>query len=268
MEYYIYFEENGKRHSVIRFVKDYSDRRWFRKERISYSISMDEACIFVDEELVKKVCDRIIKDYPDARIYCTPSEEIDERLEFHEFWVICRYDDRNNLKDFYKAESRKSIGWTADMEDVIIICDEDFARQHCQLLRSKTGERISAKSVYLSLNNRLLTPVMMITCTSKSGKRETKFFARLEGKRIRLVNTSAYAKFFTYSEAMHTYEYLKVHNKNFLYAVLPRFDDNVSYRDIEWYMKEKQISRAVRVSFKLKQINHKNDSESKSRESD
>lgn len=264
MEYYIYFEEKSKQHSVIRFVKDYSDRRWFRKERISYSISMDEACIFVDEELVKKVCNRIIKDYPDARIYCTPSEEIDERLEFHKFWVICRYDDRNNLKDFYKASSRKSVGWTSDMEDVIIICDEDFSIQHCQLLRSKTGERISAKQVYLSLNNQLLTPVMMITCTSKSGKRETKFFARLEGKRIRLVNTSAYAKLFTYSEAMHTFEYLKVHNKNFLYAVLPRFDDNVSYRDIEWYMKEKQISRLVRVSFKLKQINHKNDSERES----
>ena len=105
------------------------------------------------------------------------------------------------------------------------------------------------------MTNELLSPVMMITCTTKREKQTTKYLARIEGNRLRLVNTSNAAKKFTYEDAMKQYEYLVTHNKNFMYAVLPVFKDNVHCRNIESYMREKKVSRMIVMDLQLRFLN-------------
>jgi hypothetical protein len=97
---------------------------------------------------------------------------------------------------------------------------------------------------------------MMITCTSK-GSGVTKYFAREEGKRLRLVTTSNSAAKFDYETVMKMYEHLTQTNKNFLYAVMPVFKDNVRSSDIERYMREKKVSRMIVMDLQLKFLNRK-----------
>jgi hypothetical protein len=92
---------------------------------------------------------------------------------------------------------------------------------------------------------------MMITCTSK-GSGVTKYFSREEGRRLRLVTTSQAATKFNYEEALTMYEYLKQTNKNFLYAVIPVFKDNVSAKNIEQYMRDHKVSRIIVMDLQLK----------------
>ena len=56
---------------------------------------------------------------------------------------------------------------------------------------------------------------------------------------------------------MKMYEYLRTENKNFLYAVLPEFKDNVNCKNIEAYMREKKVSRMIVLDVQLKFLNRK-----------
>ena len=60
---------------------------------------------------------------------------------------------------------------------------------------------------------------------------------------------------FSYEDVLAQFEHLKQTNKNFLYAVLPAFKDNVNVRDIENYMQENGISRMLIMDLKLRFMN-------------
>ena len=79
----------------------------------------------------------------------------------------------------------------------------------------------------------------------------------MDGNRLRLVETSFSASKFTYEIGLQMCEYLKQHNKNFLYAVLPDFKDNVSAKNIEQYMREHKVSRMIVMDLQLKFLNRK-----------
>ena len=149
----------------------------------------------------------------------------------------------------------KSPEWTFNIENADIGLDRKSTEQTVDNIRKATGERVSVMEIYLDLVNELLTPIFMITCTSKRSNKETKYFARLEGNRLRLVGTSDAAHKFTYEEVLAMHEHLVANNKNFLYAVLPQFKHNVHYKKIEDYMREMNVSRMVQLDMKLKWIN-------------
>lgn len=253
MEQIIYFEEEGNKSSVIWFVQSFRSKKWYRKEKITYSLTSLDAYEFTDNDDMAKVCDRIKKDFPNAKVCCCKWTEFVESHNSQTFWVIgkCEY---NWISGYYSNSYNKNVDWTRDMNDVEIYMDYDCCKETADRIRLH-GERIVVQGIYLNLVNELLTPIMMLTCTSKSGRQETKYFARIEGNRIRLVKTSDAAKKFTYGQAIQKFEYLRSHNKNFLYAVLPAFKDNVSARNLEQYMKDKKVSRMVTLTLKLKWLN-------------
>ena len=253
----IYFEETHKCSCVVRFVKDFQKKGWFRKERIEYSLSSIECTPFTNNEVIDKVCERIRKDYPNAKIFCTERLEFEKTFRTHKVWVICTYDEKGNVAGYLSHVAGKRAMWTNDIDDAEISFDLESASASSDNIRKLCGlgARVGLRSVYLNLVNQLLTPIMMITCTSKRGKEETKYLARLENNRLRLVNTSDAAKKFTYTEVLKMFEHLQTHNKNFLYAVLPAFKDNVHYKNLEAYVKEKNVSRMVQMTTKLKWIN-------------
>ncbi len=251
---YVIFREDKNKHGVYLFVKSFRARRWFRKEKIEYCISADQAEDFTDNELLAKVCERVKKDYPNAEIFCEDYRTFTDRMAKHGFWVIGRWRE-DGTEEFYCDNDRHGKPeYTTDMNDVRFILSESSANETLRTIRKSTRDRAYTRVVFLSLENELLSPCMMITCTSK-GSGVTKFFAREEGSRLRLVLTSQAAAKFTYEIALTMFEWLRINNKNFLYAVMPVFKDNVRSSDIEKYMREKKVSRMIVMDLQLKHLN-------------
>jgi len=256
MEEIIYFEENPKRHGVIRFVKSYSKGKWYRKERIEYCMESTDSLTFNDQADVDKACERIKKDYPDAKISHESFAAFSEKYDLHRFWVIAHW--VKDVKEFYDGyDGQCKATYTTDMDSVRMMLSYSSARETYLTIQQTTRDRVWVMSVYLNLVNELLTPVMMITCTTKRDKQVTKYLARVEGNRLRLVNTSNAAQKFTYEAVLIMFEHLVSHNKSFGYSVIPVFKDNVHCRNIENYMRENKISRMVVMDLQLKFLNRK-----------
>lgn len=250
----VYFEENENQKCIIRFVKGYRRGRWFLREKIWYSYSVVYGLPFVDEETIALVTTKVKKDYPKAVIHCEEYQQFMNKHQLQKFWVIGRWNE-NGLEEFYSGNDQNNKPtYSEDMQEVRMMFAESSAAETLRTIQQTTRDRVYTRVVYLNLVNELLTPVFMITCTSK-GNEQTKYFRKLDGKRLRLVSTSVAATKFNYENAIGMWEFLKTYNKNFLYAVLPEFKDNVNSKDIEDYMRSKKVSRMIVMDFQLKHLN-------------
>ena len=253
MEYFICFFKDKSKTGPLFFVKSYKARSWFRKERIEYSFNQLEAHTFNGEDVdVSKVRDRIKSDYPNGSVmtFSTKDDAFGEIFSKNRFWVICKYGPNNEVCGYYAGVKDGKAIWVEDINKALFCMDEREEKETLNVLRQK-GERVTYISVILDLVNDLLNPIFIILCESKSGKKEIKFFAREEGGRLRLVKTSFSAKKLTFSESIEMYEHLVVHNKNFNYAVIPNFKDNVNCKDLKSYIKEHPINRMVQTELKI-----------------
>lgn len=251
----IYFIDDPKKKGVIRFVSSFRKGNWFRKDKNSYSLSLVDSEEFSDNTLLRRSIDRIKKDYPNAEIKCDSYSSFDERYSNQRFWLICRLNNSEYEDYYFGNDSGNKPCYTTDFGTARMYLTKRCANETLLTIQRGTRDRVFCREVVLNLVNELLTPQMMIVC---EGKRSgvTKFFSRIEGgNRLRLVSTSGAATLYNYDMVMYMYEYLIQHNKNFNYAVLPKFNDNVNYKDIERYIREKKVSRMVVVDLQLKYIN-------------
>lgn len=254
MKRIIYFEENENQKSIIRFVRGYRRGRWFLREKIWYSYSVVAGLPFVDEETIALVTTKVKKDYPKAVIHCEEYQQFMNKHQLQKFWVIGRWNE-NGREEFYSGNDQNNKPtYSEDMQEVRMMFAESSAKETLRTIQQTTRDRVFIRTLYLNLVNELLTPVFMITCTSK-GNEETKFFKKLDGNRVRMVGTSGAATKFTYEEVLERFAYLQQHNKNYLYAVMPVFKDNVSAKNIENYMKENKVSRMIVMDLQLKHLN-------------
>ena len=252
----VYFEENESQKCIIRFVKGYRRGRWFLREKIGYSYSVGDALPFVDDVTIALVMAKVQKDYPKAFIHCEEYQKFMTKHQLQKFWVIGRWNE-DGREEFYSGNDRHNKPtYSEDMQEVRMMFAESSANETLRTIQQTTRDRVYTRAVYLNLVNGLLTPVFMITCTSKRSQ-VTKYFAREEGKRLRLVTTSNAAAKFDYEAVMRKFEKLKTTNKNFCYAVLPAFKHNVSARNIENYMKENKVSRMIAMDLQLKHLNNR-----------
>lgn len=250
----VYFEENENQKCIIRFVKGYRRGRWFLREKILYSYSVVDGLPFVDEETIALVTTKVKKDYPKAVIHCEEYQKFMTKHQVQKFWVIGRWHDHGR-EEFYTGNDQfNKPTYSENIPEVRMMFAESSANETLRTIQQTTRDRVYTRTVYLNLVNELLTPVFMITCTSK-GNDETKFFKKLDGNRVRMVGTSGAAAKFTYEEVLERFAYLQQHNKNYLYAALPVFKDNVSARNIESYMKENRISRMIIMDIQLRHLN-------------
>lgn len=256
MEKYVIFREDKSKNGVYLFVKKFVPKRWFRREKIEYCASADQAELFADNDVMAKVCDRIKKDFPNAEIICDDFRSFTTKMAKHRFWVIGRWRDDSTEEFFCGSDQNGKPCYSTDMNEVRFSLSETSTNETLQSIRKSTRDRVYSRVMFLSLENELLSPCMMITCTSK-GSGVTKYFAREEGKRLRLVLTSEAAAKFDYETVLTMYEYLRIHNKNFSYAVLPVFKDNVSAKNIEAYMRANKVSRMIVMDLQLKFLNRK-----------
>ena len=255
MNKYVIFREDKDKHGVYLFVKKFVPKKWFRKEKIEYCISADQAETF-EPEVLAKVCERVKKDYPNAEIICEDYRTFTDRMVKHRFWVVGRWREDSTEEFYCDTDRHGKPEYTTDLQAVRFSLSESAANETLRTIRKCTRDRVYTRMVFLSLENELLSPCMMITCTSK-GSQVTKYFAREEGNRLRLVTTSNAAAKFNYETVMKMYEYLRTENKNFLYAVLPEFKDNVRSSNIEKYMREKKVSRMIVLDVQLKFLNNR-----------
>lgn len=256
MEKYVIFREDKNKHGVYLFVSRFLPKKWFRKEKIEYCISAYQAESFSDDEVLAKVCERIKRDYPNAEIIHDDFRTLIDRMAKHRFWVIGRFREDSKEEFYCGSDQHGKPEYTTDLNDVRFSLSESSLNETLQTIRKSTRDRAYTRVVFLSLENELLSPCMMITCTSKNNG-VTKYFKKMDGNRLRLVETSFAASKFTYEIGLQMWEYLKQHNKNFLYAVLPDFKDNVSAKNIEQYMREHKVSRMIVMDLQLKFLNRK-----------
>lgn len=255
MEKYVIFREDKDKHGVYLFVKKFVPKKWFRKEKIEYCISADQAETF-EPDVMAKVCERIKRDYPNAEIICEDYRTFTDRMVNHRFWVIGRWREDGREEFYCGSDQHGKPEYTKDLNDVRFSLSETSISETLQTIRKCTRDRAYIRMVFLSLENELLSPCMMITCTSK-GNQHTKYFKKMDGNRLRLVETSFAASKFAYEIAIQMWEFLKQHNKNFLYAVMPVFKDNVNARNIETYMRQNKVSRMIVMDLQLKFLNRK-----------
>lgn len=250
----VIFREHGKKHGAFLFVKSYRRKHWFSREKAEYSIEISDAHPFIDNEEMADVCEKVKKDYPEAEIYCEDYKTFTERFYKHRFWIIGRWSE-DGTEEFYEgSDQNNKPTYTKDLDSVRFMLSQSSANETLNTIRSSTRDMAYTRPVFLTLENELLSPCMMITCTSKrSGN--TKYFAREEGNRLRLVTTSNAAAKFDYETVMKMYEYLKQTHKDFLYAVMSVFKDSVRSSDIEKYLREKKISRMVVLDLQLRFLN-------------
>lgn len=253
MDNCIMFREDRDKHGVILFVKSYRPKSWLRKEKIEYTIDTEMAERFDDNTIKQKICDRIKKDFPNAEIWCEDYCTFFDRMVNHRFFVIGRWREDGTEEYYCDGDRDGKPEYCRDLENVRFILSERSADETLRTIRKSTRDRAYTRMVFLMLVNELLSPCMMITCTSK-GSGVTKYYSREEGKRLRLVTTSNAAAKFDYESVLRMYEYLHQRNKNFLYSVVPVFKDNVNCKDIEKYIRENHISRMVVMDLKLKHL--------------
>lgn len=255
MAYIILFTENRDKKCVIRFVKGFRRKGFFRKERVEYTIVSSEAFHFYSTDQIPDFVMSVIrKDYPDAEIKAVESEGFDKTYSLQRFFAIACFNEGYNEEYYNGNDAKGKTTFTSDLSDVRMILSESSAKETLRTIQQTTGDRVFIRTLYLNLVNELLTPVFMITCTSK-GSSHTKYFSRIEGNRLRLVTMSESASRFTYEEVLKEFDYLQTHNKNFLYAVLPVFKDNVNSKNIGNYMRDNKISRMVAMDLKLRFLN-------------
>lgn len=250
----VFFEEDPKVKGVLRFVSGYQSAKWWRREKIKYSYhALDGSMFEYKEEEHDLICNRIKSDYPNALVYLLDYDEFLEQFSNNRFFAICKWNEKDN--EFYQGDGldRKAL-YSTDIADARMMFAESSANQTLRTIQQTTRDKVYLRTLYLNFENGLFSPCLMITCTSK-GSGQTKYFAREEGKRLRLVTTSNAATKFNYESAVQMWEYLKTRNKNFLYAVLPVFKDNVNCKNIEQYMRENKVSRMVVMDLQLKHLN-------------
>lgn len=252
----VYFTTKDGKPDVVRFVKYYQKSGFLRREKIGYSLSGMESNVYLDVEgfQSEKCVKRVRKDYPEANVeMCTYDEFIGKHIG-NRFWVICRYRDGYEVEYYSDMDSNGKPTYTTDTDDVRLILAESSAKETLRTIQNATRDRVWVQQVFVTLKNELLSPVFMIVCTSRE-KENVRYFTKLDGNRIRSCTTSDAAAKFNYEDVMIMFEKLHSTNKNFSFAVLPVFKENVNCKNIEAYMKANKISRMVQMDCKLRFLN-------------
>lgn len=256
MEKIIYFTTNGEKQDVIRFVKSFKKGGFLRRDRIEYSLNSLDYNLKgdVQESQIGACFARIEKDFPQAEIFtCTCNEFLGKYIG-NRFWVICRYREGYEVEYYSDMDRDGKPTYTQDMNDVRLILAESSANETIRTIHSSTRDRVWVQQVFATMKNELLSPVFMIICTSRE-KENVRYFTKLDGNRVRSCTTSDAATKLSYEHVMYMFEHLHSTNKNFSYAILPVFKDNVNCKDIEDYMKANNISRMVQMDCKLRFLN-------------
>lgn len=248
-----YFKEKDGAHSAYRFVKSYRKRGFLRRERIEYTLDIKQALDVsgIEQHLIYK---RLFKDYPDAIGGIIEAELFQSIRSKNRFWVITRRNEDGEPVEFYSGKDKKgNPEFVDDINEASIGLDFKSEADTAGRLRA-SGRPIAIDCIYLTLVNDLLNDNFMLVCTSKKDGERIRFFARQEDTRLRLVETSGAAKKMPYRTAIETYERLKSSNKNFEYAVLPAFKDNVSYKNLKDYIQKNNVSRALIMNLRLSKL--------------
>ena len=255
MEKIIYFEEKPGSYGVLRFVADYQRKRFLRKAKVQYTLDVESANyqLSYNEGDFEEIRSIIKKDYPDARVCIADIDTFKGTHSTNRFWVICTWIKPGKIGYYCDNDRNYKAKYTEDLPDVRMMLAETAAKETLRNIQRSTRDRVWVQEVYLNLINELLTPILMIMCTNRKTD-ETKYFARIEENRVRLVNTSEGATKYPYEEVLRMFEFLRTHNKNYLYTVMPAFKDNVNYRDFEAYVKVNNISRMIAMDLKLKHL--------------
>lgn len=248
-------------YDAIQFVKDYRKKGLFRKERISYTPDVTKAMTVHDIVLAGKIEERVKKDHPFASVIRMTKESFYKCYgKEHIFWAIARRDRNGDAIDFYTGVNDKNGVplFGTDIRRASLHLDDRCAANTVGAFRNiDKGSVIGLEKVYCNLINQLSSQGFMLVCMVR-GKGAPRFFVRRDDKTLVTADWSDEASKYLYSEVMKVYDDVKANCKGYAYAVLPAFNDNVNYQNIEGYVKANKISTSLRMTFRLEGLVKKN----------
>ena len=255
----LYFTESENRPCVVRFVKQYKKRnllfRWFTRPRVEYTLFHSEALLFNNASGIDDtIYEHITQVFTGSKITISNYNDFLDDYANKSYYVISKWHGKSFSEFFDRLDQGGKASYTKSIDDATIFMDKQVAEETLQTIRNSNKDQVAVKEIHLNLINCLLLPTFMITCTRRDNG-ETSYFKKVDGNsRLRSVSESKSALLLTFRQALDKFEYLRTHHKNFLFAVLPSFADNVNAKDIESYVNQKNLSRSVAMDFKLKKL--------------
>lgn len=247
--------KTGEDFDAIRFVKSYRKRRFLRREKIEYTMCLQDAMTDICPGEYFGIAERVLKDYPGAEIRQCSFAEFKRDYEKNRFWVISKRDGDGQPVEFYKGNDGDKAAFTGDIRDALIGLDEKCEIDTIGTLRGiKEGCAVSLDMIYCNMVNNTLLPLFVILCQEKEDRQHVSYFDRREGGKVQTVNVSEKATRFTYSEAVSVYGLLRANCKDYSYAVIPAPADNIWCADLPDYMKTHKISRRIPVNVVMSKL--------------
>lgn len=231
------------------FVKAYRKGGLFRKGKVQ--LSYFEHTLDIDDEMAERIIWHIKESWPEAKVNYETTGTFEQKMYKYRHYVVVRYIKSGDFYGFDSGlSSDKEIAWTTEIENAVLHYDYTSAQQNAMQISQQTGGMVSVDSVFVNKVNPLSEQEFIIHCKSRKSGR-VQFYARSEGKRLRLVKTSDAAAKFSYSLVLAMFDELKATNKAFFYTVMP-YIRNVNCADLDRMYKEKKIPVAINMTTKVK----------------
>lgn len=244
---------------VIMFVKSYK-RNWLFRKKLVLTPLLGEA-ISIDNlggaDTVKAICSLREK----GASYCyVGSCEIEKLVAHSQFYIIAKHTRKGleyycSEKEEYDSKLKRRIQvpeFTQDISKAEFSKSVDSVNAILTRIRQNSKEKITAHSVFLTIENDLNVPNIIFAVTNKVSKK-TRYLKSydLNGKssdKVQMCDYMDSALQVTYDEALKIYDDLHAKHKNFLVNLHIRKDgENTPAKDFECKRESIQIGFKLNV---------------------
>lgn len=240
--------DNGK-DGIILFVKSYK-RDWLFRKKFVLTPLLDEAKTFEDYDLYD-----VIQEYG---VMPTHDEKIEKLIAHNQFYIIAKHTRKGieyycSEREVYDKRLNRMIQmpeFTSDIEKAEFSKSLDNVNTTLIRIRQNSKEKITAHSVFLTIENDLNKPNIIFALTNKNSKK-TQYLKSYNlntksSDNVQMCDYMDSALQVTYDEALKIYDDLHAKHKNFLVNLHIRKDgENIPAKD---FVCKRE---SIRVGFKL-----------------
>ena len=248
--------DDGK-DGVILFVKSYR-RDWLFRKKLVLTPLLGEALTFYNVIDAYKLFNKIIAINSNTGAGVWNGSFVDFYIQHNQFYIIAKHTRKGieyycSEKEVYDKKLKRRIQvpeFTSDIEKAEFSKSLDNVNATLTRIRQNSKEKITAHSVFLTIENDLNVPNIIFAVTNKVSKK-TRYLKNydLNGKSSDKVQTCDYmdsALAVKYDDALKIYDDLHAKHKNFLVNLhIRKENENTPARD---FVCKRE---SIRIGFKL-----------------
>jgi len=242
---------------VIMFVKSYK-RNWLFRKKLVLTPLLGEAMICKTNIEITKLYDEILANNNGLKLSVWNELYVEYQVQHHQFYIIAKHTKKGleyycSEKQVYDKKLMRRVQapeFTTDINKAEFSKSLDNAKSILTRMRLTGGGKVTAYSVFMTLENDLQMRNIIFVLTNKNTKK-TRYLKKydLNGKssdRVQMCDYMDRALVVKYDEALKIYDDLHAKHKNFLVNLhIRKKNENTPAKDLVC----KQES--IRVGFKL-----------------